>query len=58
MQIFFNNLYVALTQQLHTALNQIFIPASRTPNAPSAPDQLDGEGVKDVLKVAFAQRDT
>jgi len=51
MQIFYNELYVTLTKQLHAALNQIFFPAVKPPTAPSAPDSLEGKGVKETLKV-------
>jgi len=51
MQTFYNDLYVTLTQQLHTSLNQIFFPKVQAPTAPSAPDDLEGKSVKDALKL-------
>ena len=39
MELFYNELYVKLTQRLHQALNSTFFPPAIAPDAPSVPDQ-------------------
>ena len=50
-QVFYNELYVTLTQQLHASLNSIFFPPVSKSTAPSAPASIDNKPLKDVLKV-------
>jgi len=53
MDLFYNELYVTLTQRVHAALNAHFFPAAAPPAAPTAPDlppELDGASPGAVLK--------
>ena len=47
--LFYNDLYVQLTQRLHKALNGVFFPPTEAPTAPSAPDQSEGAATAAVL---------
>lgn len=47
--LFYNDLYVQLTQRLHKALNGIFFPPTEAPAAPSMPDQPEGVPMHIVL---------
>lgn len=49
MELFYNELYVKLTQRLHQALNATFFPPSDAPLAPSLPDQPEGAAAPAVL---------
>ena len=38
LDLFYNELYVTLTQRVHVALNALFFPPAAAPDAPSLPD--------------------
>ena len=47
--LFYNDLYVQLTQRLHKALNGVFFPSTEAAPAPSLPDQPEGAATAAVL---------
>ncbi len=47
--LFYNDLYVQLTQRLHKALNSVFFPPTEAAPAPSLPDQPEGAATAAVL---------
>ena len=55
MELFYNDLYVKLTQRLHQALNGIFFPPTEAPLAPSMPEQAEGASAHGVLGVLAAE---
>ena len=58
MELFYNELYVKLTQRLHQALNETFFPPSEAPEAPSVPDQPEGAAAPAVLGSLAAEMET
>ena len=55
MELFYNDLYVKLTQRLHQALNETFFPPPEAPPAPSLPDQPEGAAAPAVLGALAAE---
>ena len=58
MELFYNELYVTLTQRLHMALNETFFPPSEAPKAPSLPDQPEGAAESAVLGALAAEMES
>ena len=58
MELFYNDLYVKLTQRLHQALNGIFFPPTEAPKAPSLPDQPEGTAAHQVLGVLASEMES
>lgn len=58
MELFYNDLYVKLTQRLHQALNGIFFPPTEAPKAPNLPDQPEGAAAAAVLGALAKEAET